>query len=795
MRPEIWAAGVATLLATATPVIRLLVGLWRHSFAARRWSPADRVALAVAAVVLAALFLRPHRDTFQALDCSAFRNMARAFIAGRGFHDRDAALEELPLELRRWTLMHSGAFEGGERPTRDRSFQLDSLETPTTRPYFYPLLPLAMAAIGAVGGIAAGDFFVPIVSLAFWFGMALFMGAGAGWRGVLLSAALALASPLPAWLGRGAHLEAVSAALLGVAALHWFSLPAGKPANPASFFAVGLAVSYHPLMILPALPIGLGLLTTCGVRRERATAAIAGLIGVVPLFVLTAAVCAPYGALNWPAIRGALVHNPFIRPAAVVFALLMAAVAVALSVRSPAEWWARLPPIRWPLAFMLLAGCVAPTLVLRLGGAGASLAGSVSQGFREWLDGLQLPMSLLLVLLSVIAVRQPGAERERWLLLAVGLTLPAFLHVKGLEPMGLWSQRRLLVSWQLGVLALGAAASAWMAADLSRRGFARVFQVVLPVAGLLAGLHNPIRWPAPYLTQFDRGADELVEAMEQDLNGAMSFFEYHTHSLPFAVLPGRRAFGLNENAAAALPSFAAWIRQRCATEPVLWVAASGNPGIEDGVRLVTLREHLAILDRARSRSALPAERRPSELRLQILRAEPLAAGDEAALDISFDADARNLNRPRLALRGPWGRGGIRIKDSDGGIRTGRWTRVASAVIGPVPRSGGAVRVTIEGGAARDDGRDHQILSVIPPWNGPALDLRFGNGLTRAEGVLRRPSDSESNSDVTGPYRLEPRWPYNPADAGIRGFDPDLGILICRIRLETPAPEPADSARP
>ena len=444
------------------------------------------------------------------------------------------------------------------------------------------------------------DYFVPVVSLSFWAAFLCLLGGRAGWRGIVLAVALAAASPLPAWLGRGCHLEAVAAPLLGLAALHWFARPAGEAPYPAAFFAVGLAVSYHPIMVLPALPIGAGLFATCARRRERWAGVGAGLLGIAPLFAMTAWICAPYGELRWSAIRDALFRNPFIRPAAALLGFLLAAFGIAVALGRRRNWRARISSIGWPSALALAAVWAAPALATTLGVFGRDLAASAGRGWHEWMDGLQWPAAALTLALLGFAALAPDRIRERWIVTAAALTFPAFLHLKGLEEMGLWSQRRLLAPWILLATAGGAAGAAGLADRFP--AFARLSRArdLLLGGALIAGLANPFRWPAPYLARYDRGADALAASLDRELQGATVFFEYHTHSLPFAVLPGRRAYGLNDDAAPALPAIAAWIRERCRTETVLWVSAWGNPGVEDGVRLRSLGVRSATLDRARA---------------------------------------------------------------------------------------------------------------------------------------------------------------------------------------------------
>jgi hypothetical protein len=104
------------------------------------------------------------------------------------------------------------------------------------------------------------------------------------------------------------------------------------------------------------------------------------------------------------------------------------------------------------------------------------------------------------------------------------------------------------------------------------------------------------------------------------------------------------------------------------------------------------------------------------------------------------------------------------------------------LLGPVPDVGMSVRVIVEGGACREDGRQDQVLRVHPPWGGESAELVLSNSWTRAEGILTRENDTPSQA-TTGAYRLTSAYPYDPAAAGIRGFDSDLGALIHRIRIE------------
>jgi hypothetical protein len=105
-------------------------------------------------------------------------------------------------------------------------------------------------------------------------------------------------------------------------------------------------------------------------------------------------------------------------------------------------------------------------------------------------------------------------------------------------------------------------------------------------------------------------------------------------------------------------------------------------------------------------------------------------------------------------------------------------------VGPVPEPGGEVEVQITAGSYRKDGRDTQHVIIVPPWEGEPLRLVVPPELAELRGTLVRPAAGERESlGVTGEYGIRSAYPYDPSDAGIRGYAPDLGALIHRIRIE------------
>ena len=85
----------------------------------------------------------------------------------------------------------------------------------------------------------------------------------------------------------------------------------------------------------------------------------------------------------------------------------------------------------------------------------------------------------------------------------------------------------------------------------------------------------------------------------------------------------------------------------------------------------------------------------------------------------------------------------------------------------------------------------QTLRVTPPWGGEPLKLKVPAGERRIRGVLARPDGDEACAS-TGTYVLHVDRPYNPAETGLRGYAPDLGVLMRRIIIRI---EPSGSSVP
>jgi hypothetical protein len=246
---RVWS--ILAWLATLLPLVAWLA-LAGPALAAR-WRlarPAARATLAGLWLLGAGFLLaRPHDDSFTGLDNMTYRQMAQAFVDGRGFHDVDAVLAEVPENLRQNFMLHRGP---RGRPTRDRAFQVDGWRSADTKPFFMPVLPLAAAAPAP---LLAPERFVPLAG-ALWLALVLAAGfiAGGGW-GLLAVGVWLIGTAWPAWFLRGFYAEGVGALLVAgpvaVAALR--PLRGGLAALAG--FSLGLAVSYHPTLVVLAVPV------------------------------------------------------------------------------------------------------------------------------------------------------------------------------------------------------------------------------------------------------------------------------------------------------------------------------------------------------------------------------------------------------------------------------------------------------------------------------------------------------------------------------------------------------------
>ncbi len=751
---RIWMMGC--WLASVVPMAAMLA--WMAPALAARWKkarPASRMALVLVWMLGAGfLMLRPHDDSFTGLDNMTYRHLSYAFLEGRGFHDPDTVLAEVPEALRENFLLHRGPVG---RPTRDRVFKLSGWQSVETQPFFMPTLPLAAAA---QGGVLAPERFVPLMG-SLWLAAILATGfcAGGGW-GLLAALALMLGTAWPAWFLRGFHAEGVGILLVsGVVATASVRPLRGGMAAVAGF-ALGMAVTYHPTMVVASVPVALVLWLE---RKEIRTfvALAAGLAaGLFPFWSLTRWVCQPYGDwTRWEKLKELVSLAPEHQAIAVVMVVLIAISTVALwgGFLSPVRSWLRRMDVRMnPWGW--LAICATPLVLIAVLPPLAD--GALSKASAAVWSGIRWPYALWMLFGAALVLRKDRPIRERACLAALCWGALLFLFVQGVEtPIGLWSQRRFLPVVLLGIGLLVSPLSNGLS-RISGRGW----KVLVLAACAIVSLCNVFRWPAAYGSINEEGAAAWVREQAQNIGSdRLVVFDYYGHAVPYTAGLKHRVLGLGEPSQGHWAEVVQWLAKVSGKEEV-WLATSWSPcTLEEGGRLEPVYSCTGRFGTVNSRAFLPATRGERIVNNHFLRWIPLKEGETADQDKVLDGSP-------IGLRGPWGN-----------IRHGAtWTRQGSHVIGPVPPRGG--RVVFEADCAWSPPSadwSSQTLRVTPPWGGDPLRLTVEAGEHRIRGELERPAD-DADRAATGSYSLKVERPYNPEQNGLRGYYSDLGVPMRRI---------------
>lgn len=738
--------------ATVLPMAALLA--WAAPAVAVRWCRTHWVSRAGLLLFwsLGACFLltRPHDDSWTGLDNMAYRHLSHAFLDGRGFHDPDVVLASVPEALREDFLLHRGPVG---RPTRDRVFSLSGWQSVETQPFFMPTLPLAAAAQSPV---LAPERFVPLMGALWWAGvLAAGFCAGGGW-GLVAVAALALGTAWPTWFLRGFYAEGVGALLVSGVVAAASVRPLRGVMTVVAGFALGMAVSYHPTMIMLSGPVALALWLE---RRELKT--VLGLAsGLLPFWALTRWVCQPYGDwTRWAHLKDLAMLAPEHEAIALVLVLLALGSIVALwagycpAVRSRIRRWdSQLNPWGWMAAFAM------PFLLIVLL---PPLAHDALRKAAEatW-SGIRWPYALWIGFGSVMVLQRDRPIRERFCLVALCWGALLFLFVQGVEtPVGLWSHRRFLPVILLGIGVLAAPMSARMS-GISGRGW-RALALAL---ALLAGGANLVRWPVAFGGINEQGAEKWIHSIAERMGTQRRMiFDYYGHGVPYAAGLKYRVLGLGEPSRNHWPEVASWLSEVARHEEV-WVATSWSPcTLEENARLEEVFAATGRFPIVRTKAFFPAEPGEHVVRNTFMRWMPLAPGDGAGQDKVLDGSP-------FGLRGPWGQ-----------IRRGAtWTRQGSGILGPVPEKGGRARFEAECGWTPPTADwTEQNLRVTPPWGGEPLQIVVPGGEGRVEGYLTRPMEG-GELPGTGVYSMSVERPYNPAEYGLRGYASDLGVSMRRI---------------
>lgn len=734
-------------------------------------APLTRLLLGGLILASGLLLLRPHEDTFTGLDTSCYRLMAHAFAAGRQLHDTDSTLLELPPSLRRAVLLE---YQAWGRDTRDRSFQVTSLRRGSTQPYFYPFLPMAAAGLDHLIWIPAGDYLVPLIGLLL-FALILATGTALGDKyGLVASTALLFGTPLPAYLFRGYYAEAVAAALVMMVLLGLIVSAHFRLFRCLAPLALGLAVCFHPVAIILALPALILMLMAPDLRRSGALWILAGFgIALAPLWAMTRWGCQPYGPItDWQHFVTRLSAQP-LQQLLGVFVLIFLA-GVLLLILAPASFKTRLSGfvdriLTHPHLFMgLLFLALLPLAIPPAWWSGKPL---VLRGLTEYWSGVRWSYGLVLLAGFLAAFWIKGQLRARMLLLLALFLSPFFFYLKGFEQMGLWSQRRLIPLTLLLIVALTpilATALARLARQVGGPAATLAATILLVAASL-----NFIQWPAPYLVRHEQGTTAWVEAFSKTIGGRLTLFDYFPYSVPFSASGSTRVMGLSEFGCPALPDMAKWLAERARQEEILWVSAYRNPGLEEGITLASASHERALFERIVSKAAQPAECRKFIIEIDLMKCLPITNATGLSVKKILDGGP-------LSLRGPWGpRQPFHQADR---LLPAHWSRQGSGIVGPIPAAGHAVRVTLEAAASRGDGISGQGIRIHPPWPGPALVLAISNEFTHVTGTLPRPAGTQVEA-FTGVYTLSADAPYDPRKEGIKGYPADLGARIHLIAIE------------
>lgn len=722
---------------------------------------------------LSALLLRPHEDTFSGLDASGYRHMAAAFRDGRGLHEVDQTLLIPPIELREAFLLLPNM---NYRNTRDRSFQILSLQRAETEPFFYPLVPLAASAFDRLIP-GARDYFLPAIHAMLIAGLLIAAASWGGGIGLVLAVALFIVTPFPAWFLRGYFPEALGALLVALAALHE---PASRWDRMAQAFALGFSVSLHPLLVMMAGPV-------FGIRWLAARFAWSSLVGMaagaLPLYAMTRWICKPYGDIfNVDVLRFNMAYSGEHRAVigfSIAAALLLVATGVTLRmrarlsrVRSPGarSAWPNatdLESIRWRMVLVGMA--LSPMMMMMVP---PDMRPTVLRGLEEAWTGVQAPGALLFGWCTVFVFAK-APLRVRWPVAVALAVLPVCFYLKGGEVAGLWHQRRLLPGFLMLAVAL-VPASSLLDSTLSRAQRWAHALVLLALLGL--GFANAVRWPALYIARNEAGAQAWIDRVSNAIGDELTFFDYHPFSFPLAVDVRRPALGLGEDAGAFLPGVMDWLSGVARERKVQIATAYENPGTESGLILIPGPVISAQVTRIRSRAVFPAEAFVRSVAVQVLEARP-AEGTRLELHKIFDGGP-------LALRGAWLPRVHRIRNASGESVPAQWFRDGASVIGPAAGHGEVMRLRVQGVAGQRDRTARQHIEIRSEQNDLLGEFELAHDWTEVVLNLRGAGTPIAR---TTRYTLRAPHPYDPAREGVRGYPDDLGALVHRIDI---AVEPA-----
>lgn len=721
-------------------------------------------------ILLSVALLRPHEHSFQGLDASAYRLMAKSFSEGRRIREPDQALRSLPENLRPSVMLIPPAIDTGARMTRDRSFQVEDLSSCSTKPFFYPLLPLCMWAFGGLFLGHFQEYVVPLVCLCFALYLLLLGSRIGGCVGVGLVLAMFFASPLPVWIFRGCFVEAISTALICSSVIWWLSAKKETWWSACvAFLGLGLSVSFHPVMIVLVFPLAAIMFFQMAHRLRIITGlAVSFVLGLLPVIYMTLFVASPYGDLSFQNFSHALKTSASIRPAIYAVAFMTGLLSIALALRRRAmDAVEKSITCRRVATGLVSVVSILPTLLALRYWEGEQ-GRIVMRGLKEFADGVQGPFIYLLVAGCLGVVFLEKGWRAKMVLMVAFATLPYFLYLKGAEGMGLWSQRRLVLHLMLIICSC----IPYCAGLLNKIVSGRLWAGALVAIGLISvGCCNAYRWPAPYVISYEKGSDQWVDDIQlRIIKDKLTVFDYHPFSVPFAVNNRSRVIGLSEFAMDEWPTMIEWLRSAAASGSVQVATAYANPGLELGVDLREVSVEEGHFKRVHAKGALPAVEKQRDMRLTFADVVPVTRASGLVLDKVFDGGV-------IALRGPWGR--TRTMRLDNEEFSAQWTRDGSGIVGPIAAEGGKVRMILTGAFVGSQRKSQKML-IVAPWSQERHELLFSDAWQTLSIDLNVDAAVEG---ATGVYHLYASQPYDPDSENVRGYDPDLGIMLRRIQIE------------
>lgn len=734
------------------------------------------VLLAVFLVAAVFFLVNPHRDVFSGLDAAKYRMLAESFEAGRGFHDADLIFGKVPAAVQPFFLFRDLTHQN-YRNTRDGVFQLNDLSGGMkTSPFFIPALPLAAAGLGAIG--FSRDLLVPLLGL-LWIATVLAVASISGGRtGVFIAAAMIFATAWPAWFLRGFHSECVGGLIVATVISASFSGASSRCRYALFGFLLGLSLAFHLTMAVMAIPVALYLVLRSGKWGETLALILGGMVGTLPLLLINAFVCQPYGDfLDFNSLKVMCASVKEIR--AIVAVLLAAGVCgvgvVALAhVRKVRDLLASDPGRRVVSAACVAVCAVGMTTPFAAGGA-------LLEGWRTTFSGISFSAVYIFAAAVVFLFGRRSTLSERFLFTSLVVAALVFVYIKGVEvPAGIWSQRRFgpVVFCMIALLVVPLSKGIRDVSAYSRKlAWLMAFPIgIAPVVVMMS-------WPAAYLTANNKGADLLVDAMKSDIAragaDALTVFDYYPHSVPYQFSQTASVFGIAESAATVQGHgpVMKWLAEESRKRPVRIVSSYSfrSPLVEDGVMLKLVDFHKAMIHATATKAFFPIERRDSAIVNLVYDVIPIDASNR------FEAvQTKTLDGGPLGLRPPWGRV----------VKNGMWSLEGSGIVGTLPRPGEKVEIKLTASWYPPNGDwTNQAIVVTPPFQGNPLEMTVQAGRTciRADTIARGADDTEERGQ-TGVYRIYAKTPYNPEEFGISGFGEGLGAVIESVSIRVLKPE-------